>query len=205
MPRELAVVVIGAGGHATVVLATLIASGRHVAAVLDDDSSRWGRALLGHPVSGPIEAARLDGHEAVLAIGDNAARHRLAAAFSWAWSTVVHPRATVDPDATLGSGSVAFAGSVVQPGARLGAHVIVNTSASVDHDCRVGDFVHVGPGCRLGGDVRVGTGALLGVGCCVLPGVTVGDWATVGAGAAVIRDVAAGTVVAGVPARPVRR
>jgi maltose O-acetyltransferase len=42
----------------------------------------------------------------------------------------------------------------------------------------------------------------LGSHCVILPGVTIGDDAVVGAGAVVNRDVAAGTRVVGVPARP---
>lgn len=38
----------------------------------------------------------------------------------------------------------------------------------------------------------------------VLPGVTIGENAVVGAGAVVSRDVAADTVVAGVPAKVIR-
>jgi phosphonate metabolism protein (transferase hexapeptide repeat family) len=54
-------------------------------------------------------------------------------------------------------------------------------------------------GVAVGHDVWVGTGAT------VLPGVTVGTGAVVGAGAVVTRDVPPYTVVAGVPAEPVRR
>jgi maltose O-acetyltransferase len=45
----------------------------------------------------------------------------------------------------------------------------------------------------------------LGGGAIVLPGVTVAEDAVVGAGAVVTPDVPAGAVVAGNPARPIRR
>lgn len=47
-------------------------------------------------------------------------------------------------------------------------------------------------------------GASIGTGAIILPGVTVGASAQVGAGAVVVDDVAAGTVVAGCPARFLR-
>lgn len=52
--------------------------------------------------------------------------------------------------------------------------------------------------------VRIGHDTWLGHGSTVLPGVTVGDGAAVGSGAVVTKDVAPYTVVAGVPARPIR-
>jgi sugar O-acyltransferase (sialic acid O-acetyltransferase NeuD family) len=197
-----AVHVVGAGGHAKVVIATLVDAGFQVAAVWDDDASRWGSELLDVPIVGGLAAlGAAPPAPTVLAIGDNRTRARLAAELARPWHTVVHPRAYVHPSVRLGPGTVVFAGAVIQPDAVLGAHVIVNTAASIDHDGHLGDLVHLGPGVHLCGNVHVGDGALLGVGAAARPGARIGAWATVGAGAVVVSPVPPGATVLGVPAR----
>jgi UDP-2-acetamido-3-amino-2,3-dideoxy-glucuronate N-acetyltransferase len=52
---------------------------------------------------------------------------------------------------------------------------------------------------------RVCRGASIGSGAVILPGVTIGEGAIVGAGAVVTGDVAPRTIVAGNPARTLRR
>lgn len=52
--------------------------------------------------------------------------------------------------------------------------------------------------------VRIGNGCWLGARTTVLPGVTIGAGSLVAAGSVVAGDVAPNTLVAGVPARPVR-
>jgi acetyltransferase-like isoleucine patch superfamily enzyme len=54
-------------------------------------------------------------------------------------------------------------------------------------------------------DVRVGHNCWIGYGACVLRGVAVGDNAVIGTSSVVTRDVPANAVVAGVPARVIRR
>jgi acetyltransferase-like isoleucine patch superfamily enzyme len=103
----------------------------------------------------------------------------------------------------------------------LGERVFINTGATVvathsivlgDH-CLIGDFVAIfdtdhhqlepsrptrtAP-VRLGANVWVGRSAT------ILPGVTIGDHAVIAAGSIVTGDVPARTLMAGVPARPIR-
>lgn len=202
-PRPERVVVLGAGGHAKVIIATLEAAGYEVVAAFDDDQAKRGRALIGVPIKGTLDDFAQSGYErAVIAIGDNSTRSRLAEQFPHAgWVTVIHPRACVHSSVKVGAGTVIFAGAIVQPDTVIGAHVIVNTAATIDHDCLVDDLAHIAPGAHLAGGVRIHRGALLGIGAAVAPLRTVGEWATVGAGAAVVDDIAPGATVVGLPAR----
>jgi sugar O-acyltransferase (sialic acid O-acetyltransferase NeuD family) len=205
-PRK-PIVVVGAGGHAKVVVSTLEAAGETVLAAFDDDERLWGRSLLSVPIRGPVARLSEAGAvRAVIALGVNALRRDISLGFpDVEWITAVHPAAWVHSTVRLGPGTVVFAGAVIQPDTVLGAHVIVNTGASVDHDCAVGDFVHAAPGVRLAGGVGVGEGTLLGLGSTVNPGVRIGAWVIVGAGAAVVADLPDGVTAVGVPAKPLRR
>lgn len=87
------------------------------------------------------------------------------------------------------------------------------------HKTSIGDDVYVGAGVVLGQNVRshddvvplsritIGDRVVLGAGCKIIASeqLSIGDGATVGAGSVVLRSVPAGTMVAGVPAREIRR
>jgi sugar O-acyltransferase (sialic acid O-acetyltransferase NeuD family) len=195
-------VVIGAGGHAKVVIATIEASGGKVVRLLDDTVALQGTRVLGHLVEGPIsEEAVGDGARAVIAVGSNRSRSVIASRLNVEYGIAIHPSAVVHESAVIGAGTVVFAGAIVQPDVRIGRHVILNTGASIDHDCVLGDYVHVAPGAHLAGKVHIDEGALMGIGSCAIPGVRVGAWATVGAGGVVLQAVASGATAIGVPAR----
>ena len=193
-------VILGAGGHGKVALATAQAAGHLVSAVYDDDARHWGTSILGIRVEGPFEKIPV-GVPAVVAVGSNAIRARLAGIYDLDWQTLVHPRAFVHSSAKLGPGTVVFAGAVVQPDAQIGCHAVINTCASVDHDAHMGDFSFLGPGARLAGAASIEEGAFLGINAAVLPGRAVGAWAIVGAGATVIEDIPPRATAVGVPAR----
>jgi sugar O-acyltransferase (sialic acid O-acetyltransferase NeuD family) len=116
-----------------------------------------------------------------------------------------HRTAFVADNAQIGLGSQILAMSAVCVGVKIGRGCIVNTGALVDHECCLGDGVHICPGACLAGCVAVGRYSTIGTGAVVLPRVRIGEGATVGAGAVVMKDIEPYSIVAGNPARVIRR
>lgn len=199
--------VIGAGGHGVVVASAAAETGRWSRIAFLDDRFPDAKSDTPWPVLGRVNRAaalRDEYADLVVAVGDNAARLKLAATFeglAFRLPTVVHPTAWVNQLASVGAGSVVLAQAAVGARARIGTACIVNTGATVDHDCRVADGVHVSPGVHLGGGVAVGSCSWIGIGAAVRHGICIGADVTVGAGAAVVSDLTDGVTAVGVPAR----
>lgn len=191
LPR---VVIIGAGGHAHVIVEILReAGGVELVGVLDRGSAR---DVLGVPNLGSDErlpALAADGVTgAVPAVGDNQARRAVfekILAAGLAPVNAIHPRATVSRSAALGRGVVVMAHAVINALCEVGDNAIINTGATIDHHGRIGRHAHVAPGCHLAGSVTVGEGAFLGTGVAVTPNVSIGAGAIVSAGLTITRDV----------------
>lgn len=208
---SLPVLIIGAGGHAVVVLDVLRAMGADTIGYADTAPALHGANVRGMPVIGGDEAVfeRYPPERVMLAngVGGNRPTGERRAVFErfsdrgYRFLTLIHPSAIVSPSVTLGAGVQVMAGAVLQPSVTVGANSIVNTRASIDHDCSIGGHVHVAPGAVLSGGVSVADGAHLGAGCVVIQGMRIGERALVAAGAVVVRDVPALGRVAGNPAR----
>jgi UDP-perosamine 4-acetyltransferase len=205
------VIILGSGGHARVLLDTLLLQPVEVIGLADPCLSRGGK-LLGVNILGGDEAVlgyspdEVELVNGLGSIGDTAPRKFLYEKFKekgYCFARVIHPSAVIAGDLRLGEGVQIMAGVVIQPGSSIGSNAIINTRASVDHDCVVGDHAHLAPGVTLSGGVRVGNEAHLGTGAVVIQGIRIGERSTVGAGAVVIRDIPGEMTVIGIPARVV--
>jgi len=210
MPALDDLVLVGAGGHAKVVLELVRAAGRfNVIGYVD---GRGAGSTLGVPILGGDDCLpdllRGGIRHAFVAIGDNRVRRTVTERvldLGFTIPAVVSPVAVVSPSAAVGPGAAVMAGVTVNAEAVVAEGAVVNTNASIDHDCVVGRFAHCGPGTHLAGNVVVEEGAFLGVGVCAIPRTRIGAWSIVGAGAVVIDDIPAGVTAVGVPARIIAR
>ena len=170
------VVILGAGGHARVLIDCLrLMVGVEPAGLLDKDTSRRGTELDGVPIIGDdgylAECLGRGIRHAIIGLGstgDASARRRLyelAESQGFELISAIHPSAVIAASVQIGRGAAIMAGTVMNPGVRLGKNIIVNTGAIVDHDCVLGDHAHIAPGATLSGtvtlgdEVHVGTGA----------------------------------------------
>ena len=84
----------------------------------------------------------------------------------------------------------------------IGSRTVISQYAHLcggTHDFQNPDFLLLRTGLRIGANVWVAADAFVG------PGVNIGDNVVVGARSVVLRDVEANTLVAGNPAKPVRK
>lgn len=208
MPEREKIFIIGAGGHAKVVIDIIERQGLYdIAFLVDDDPGLKGIEIYDYPVIGGSaellqQRQRIVG--GIVAIGNNRARCKVAAWMihnSFDLVAAIHPSAQLARGVTVGKGTVVMAGAVINSDTRIGNNVIVNTRASIDHDCIIGDGVHIAPGTTLCGSVTVGDGSFICAGVTVIPNRYIGCGVTVGAGSTVIRDVPDGVTVVGSPAK----
>jgi len=203
MPTDL--LIVGAGGHAKVVIEAAQAQNQAIQIVLtDQDPAKEGNKILGTLAVQLLKSWDEFPSRYHCAIGNNQVREQLSIEAQKQGRqpfTITHPNASISPSATLGCGSFVAANAVVAAEAQFYDGCIINHGAVVDHDCQIGAYTHVAPNSVLGGAVSVGSRVLIGSGAVILPGVTIGNDAVVGAGAVVTRDIGSRCCVVGTPAR----
>jgi 2,3,4,5-tetrahydropyridine-2,6-dicarboxylate N-acetyltransferase len=125
----------------------------------------------------------------------------------------IEPGAIIRDRVKIGDNAVVMMGAVINIGAVIGQNTMIDMNVVVGGRAEVGNDCHIGAGAVLAGvieppssqPVRVEDDVVIGANAVVLEGVRVGRGAVVAAGAVVTEDVAPDTVVAGIPARFIKK
>lgn len=216
--KKTPVVILGAGGYASVVHEilshyqdVLVLGCTDKALGLSERSAGEGVSLriLGDDDILPQLAEEHFGLRAVLALGPDLmnVRAQLIQTLRVAGIpsiTAVHPRAIVSRMAKVGEGTVVRGGAVVAAGSESGLHCIINLAASIDHHAKLGTNVFVGQGARVSSYVELHDDVVIEMGASINSRVVVNKGARITGGAFVNTDVPDHAVVVGVPGRIVR-
>lgn len=192
--------IIGASGHAKVIIEIAEAQQIHVVAAIDMDLNK--KQILDYPV---YQTMPDTAKNVCIAIGNNNIRERIAAENAqYTFPVLRHPAANISTRSTIGAGTVVMAGVSINSEARIGKHCIINTNASIDHECVIEDYVHLSPNVALAGNVSVGHHTHIGIGASVIQNIKIGNHCTIGAGAVIIKDVPDGSTVVGNPGKIIK-
>ncbi len=177
---------------------------------IDDDESLQGKIINGYKVIGTsINLKKFQGLNFVVAIGTNMKRRKML--FEKAIDSklnpisVTHHSATIDKTAKIDKGTIILANCVINSFATVGKNVFIFSGTIIEHDAIIGNNVYFSPGVKLGGGVKIGDNTFLGINSCTVERITVGSNVIVGAGSVVLKNVPDNTVVAGVPAKVLRK
>ncbi|MDN3454374.1 MULTISPECIES: acetyltransferase [unclassified Psychrobacter] len=202
-------VVIGSGGHASVIADILLSEGRTVVAAVSPDEIKDNNPLKGikrlmTDVSlldtySPEEVDLVNG---LGSLPDNTLRTNLFDYFSnygYKFQSVIAPSAIIAGGVRLEGGVQVMHGAIIQTNASIGKNCIINSGSVVEHDCIIGAHNHIAPNATLSGGVVTGDQVHIGTGANIIQGITIGQRAVIGAGCTIIKDVKEGQVI--VPAR----
>jgi sugar O-acyltransferase (sialic acid O-acetyltransferase NeuD family) len=197
------VIVLGAGGHAAVLIDILKQQKRKIVAIVSPHLTQKGpvfdgiEVLLQDKDVLKFESETITLVNGIGSIPGNKLRENVYKDFidkGYHFETVVSNNAIVSPYAILADGVQVMAGAVIQVGTRVGANSIINTSAIIDHDCEIGRHNHIAPGATLSGGVITGDGVHIGTGANIIQLITIGADVVVGAGTAITKNVDKNTV-----------
>lgn len=177
---------------------------------IDDNELLQGKVINGYRVIGTSEdLKKFRKYRFVIAVGMNmVARDEL---FKKAISAMlepinfIHRTAVIAKSVKIPRGVIILPNCVVNPFVTLGENIFMFTGTVIEHDVHIGNNVYFSPGVSLAGYVKVGDNSFLGINSCVIEGINVGTNVIVGAGSCVLEDVPDNTVVAGVPAKVLRK
>ncbi|WP_101758453.1 acetyltransferase [Oceanicoccus sp. KOV_DT_Chl] len=203
-PEAKPIIVLGGGGHASVLIDILQQQGRALLGIADVGLMQGEAGPAGLIVLGGDDCVlgyEKDEVELVNGIGSMPGKNQRRQIYQrfvdlgYSFCSVIHPSAVVSPRAHITAGVQIMAAAVVQANAYIGQNSIINTRVCIDHDSVIGEHCHVAPGAVLCGGVTSGNQVHIGPGATIIQGVAIGDEAIVGAGAVLTKNLAARAIL----------
>ena len=190
-------VILGTGVLSRLATSYFRSAGRVIAAYTEEASTPRPGPALGAPVvplAGLGQTHPAQDYELFVAVGNrnlNTVRQRLVAlarSRGYTLASFIHPTACVSPEAVIGGNCLVLEHCTVGPFASVGEGSLLFAGSLVNHDCSLGSCCYLSAA-LLGGFVHIGERSFLGINATVRDSVRIGSDCLIGAGALVLDDV----------------
>jgi len=102
-------------------------------------------------------------------------------------------------------GAIVMENTIVKSNTTIGKFCLINSSAVIAHDVKIKDFSTVSLGAKIAGNCTVGRNTFVGMNSTIVNNINVGNNVIVGAGSVVVEDIQNNVIVAGNPAKVIKR
>lgn len=197
--------IIGAGGHAKVIIDIINELGNYdIVGIFDDNRTD---KFCNIPIIGKIleinqinQNISIDNY--IIAIGNDKIRKQIYEKYlNLNWAILIHPKTVISKNVSLGIGTVVCAGAVIQTEVKVGKHCIINTNSNIDHESIISDFCSVCPGVTICGQVKIGECSFIGASSVIIQNKVIGKNCIIGAGSVIIKNVLDNMKVVGNPGK----
>ncbi len=192
------IVIIGGGGHASVLVDILRSQHREILAIIcpDDISERNIFSGIEH-LRKDDDVLRFSNEDVLLVNGigmlprSDLKRklNQYYLSLGYKFETVIADSSQVSTFATIETGAQIFSGAIIQPGVVVSAHSVINSGVIIEHDCKIGAYNHIAPGAVLCGQVISQTNVYVGTGATIIHNIRLGQNCIVGAGTTILKNI----------------
>ncbi|HOB15521.1 MAG TPA: 2,3,4,5-tetrahydropyridine-2,6-dicarboxylate N-acetyltransferase [Defluviitoga sp.] len=125
----------------------------------------------------------------------------------------IEPGAIIRDMVEIGAGCVIMMGAIINIGASIGENTMIDMNAVIGGRAQVGKNCHIGAGAIVAGVIEppsaqpvvIEDDVMIGANAVILEGIRIGKGSIVAAGSVVLSDVEPFSVVAGVPAKFIKK
>lgn len=201
------IILVGAGGHAKVIIDTIISCGEYeIVGMIDNATKDFNyRNIKIIGTDNDLLQFYKDGIKYAFVcvgyLGKTTTRNRIyknLKDIGFTIPVIIDNSAIVAKDAIIGEGTYVGKLAVLNADSKIGKMCIINTKAVIEHDTIVRDFSHISVNATVCGGCSIENDVLVGANATIIQGIHIGQNSIIGAGVTVIRSVNAGKTVVGI-------